>query len=289
MRPIKRDPAPSRVTYRLQRLWLRPNVRRAVKTGPMVAVLIAGVTYLATSENIREQVISTWTSAEAFINGRDEFRVAGLVVTGASPALESQIVGMTGGHLPASSLRLDLKAIRDRIEEIPAIERASARIAPGGALNIDVIERRPVALLRDPDGLFILDREGVTLGQIANRAMRVDLPLLSGQGAKEHVEEAQAIISGAATIYKRVRGLERIGGRRWNLVLDRDQIVMLPEFGALDALRRVMAYQDENQLLDRDVVAVDMRDPVRPALRLGKYALADRGNFPMPTQNNNNN
>lgn len=289
MRPVKSDPAPSRVTYRLQRLWLRPSVRRFIKVGPLFAMLIAGGAYLVTSQNIRERMISTWTSAEAFINGREEFRVAGLMVTGASPAIESQIAAMTGEHLPASSLRLDLKAIRDQVEQIAAIERASVRIAPGGALNVDVIERRPVALLRNPDGLFILDREGVTLGQVANRAMRVDLPLLSGEGATTHVEEAQEIISGAAAIYKRVRGLERIGGRRWNLVLDRDQIIMLPEFGALDALRRVMAYQAENQLLDRDVLAVDMRDPVRPVLRLGKYALADRGNFPMPTQNNNNN
>ena len=41
--PPRRDPAPSRLGYRLNRLWLRPGVRRAVNFGvPMLAGVLAG-------------------------------------------------------------------------------------------------------------------------------------------------------------------------------------------------------------------------------------------------------
>lgn len=284
MRQVSRDPAPSRLRYRLGRLWMRPSVRRVVRFGPPVLLLLGGLFYVTTSPDIRQRTSETLTSAEAFINGRAEFRVAGLFVTGASPKLEPEVVRRANVHLPASSLRLDLKAIRKNVEDIAAVERASVRIASGGSLHIDIVERRPIVLWRSEETLFVLDREGVRLGRVSARAVRPELPLLSGPGAENHVNEAQELIMAAAPIYKRLRGLERIGERRWNLVLDRDQIVMLPEFDAAVALGAVMHEHATNKLLDRDIVAVDMRDPIRPVLRLGDFALAGRGAVPLLTK-----
>ena len=46
--PARRDPAPSRLGYRLNRLWLRPGVRRAVNFGvPMLAGVLAASTFMA--------------------------------------------------------------------------------------------------------------------------------------------------------------------------------------------------------------------------------------------------
>ena len=66
-----------------------------------------------------------------------------------------------------------------------------------------------------------------------------------------------------------------MGERRWDLVLDRDQRILLPDHGALGALERVMALDATQQLLARDVRVVDMRNPSRPILRLSAEALAD--------------
>ncbi|MBA3324560.1 MAG: cell division protein FtsQ, partial [Rhodobacteraceae bacterium] len=55
-------------------------------------------------------------------------------------------------------------------------------------------------------------------------------------------------------------------------VLDRDQTIRLPEEGALAALRRVMALHSAEELLERDVAVVDLRDPERPMLRLSDHA-----------------
>ena len=44
---LRRDPAPSRLSYRLTRIWLRPGVRSAVNLGvPLVAGLVAATPHL---------------------------------------------------------------------------------------------------------------------------------------------------------------------------------------------------------------------------------------------------
>ena len=48
---------------------------------------------------------------------------------------------------------------------------------------------------------------------------------------------------------------------------------MLPETGAADALRQVIALQASEALLDRDISVVDMRNADRPILRLNPDAL----------------
>jgi cell division protein FtsQ len=136
-----------------------------------------------------------------------------------------------------------------------------------------VAQRQPVAVWRYSDGLRLIDAEGVMTGMIASRADRADLPLIAGDGAKEAIGEALALFAAAAPVAPRVRGLVRMGERRWDLVLDEDLRVLLPTDGAVSALERVIALHQAQEMLDRDVAAVDMRLASRPTLRLHPPAL----------------
>ena len=64
----------------------------------------------------------------------------------------------------------------------------------------------------------------------------------------------------------------RMGERRWDIVLDRNQRILLPAEGAMAALDRVIVLQQANDLLDRDVLAVDMRNADRPTLKMNTEA-----------------
>ena len=86
--------------------------------------------------------------------------------------------------------------------------------------------------------------------------------------------EAIAIFKAAGALGPRLRGLVRIGERRWDAVLNEGPVVMLPAKGALDALAYVKALeQTPEKPLTKDVTAIDLRIPGRPTLRLGPDAL----------------
>lgn len=266
-RALRADPAPSRLAYRLHRLWLTPLFRRGLTLGLPVlgAALALGLT-LTDAERQQAWRDRVDRIHAGFID-RPEFAVTGVDVHNASPALERAVRARIEAEFPISSFRLDLVALRSRIEALDAVARVDLRIA-AGVLDVQVSERVPAVVWRAPEGLKLLDVEGQRIARLRARSARADLPLLAGRGANEHVAEALALLLAAEPLAERVRGLVRVGERRWDLVLDRDQRIMLPETGALEAVERAVALQQAEEVLAREVAALDLRLTRRPVVRL---------------------
>jgi cell division protein FtsQ len=271
----RRDPAPSRWAYRLHRLWLRPAVRTFVSVGlPAFLVTFAAGVWLSDAGR-RAALTETFADLRDEVKNRPEFLVTLLAVEGASPIVAETVRATIGVPLPQSSLDLDLDAARRRVEAIGAVKSAQLRVQPGGILEVTVTEREPAVVWRGPQGLILLDAEGHRIAALLARGERADLPLIAGEGADAAVPEALEIIVTAGPLLPRFRGLVRMGERRWDLVLDRDQRILLPAADPVRALERLLALDAAEGLLARDILAVDLRIAGRPALRLAPHALTE--------------
>lgn len=272
--PFRRDPAPSRAAYRMQRLWLTPVFRSLMRVGlPAFTLAFSAGLYLS-DDGRRQGLNAAWAGAWDKVEDRPEFTVNLLAIDGASPALSEAIRAKLALRLPVSSFEIDMEALRARVEELDAVAMAEIRLRTGGVLQVEIDEHLPAVVWRTEAGLSLLDAAGRRIATIAARTDRADLPLIAGPGADRAVAEAMAILAAAQPIAPRLRGLVRVGERRWDLVLDRDQRILLPEDGPVRALDRVIALDQAEDLLARDVLAVDLRDSDRPVLRLAPAALA---------------
>lgn len=271
-RALPRDPAPSKWKYRYQRWMLTPGVRGLIRIGvPCALVGIIAVSWYSHGSN-KEMVAATWEEAKAAIQHRPEFMVSGMEVVGTDEQLANLITATVPLEFPASSFDLDLEGIRTKVEVLDAVRSARVRIGEGGQLQIDVTPRVAVAVWRDGNTLRLIDEEGTFAGLIESRSDRLDLPLIAGDGAQDHIEEALSLFRDAKPLQERFRGLVRMGERRWDVVLDRDQRILLPAENAVAALDRVIVLQQASDLLDRDVAVVDMRNADRPTVRVNKEA-----------------
>ena len=230
---------------------------------------------LAAELDLRGRIGAAVAAGREAVIDRPQFLVTRMEIPGVSDDLAEAIREASFVSLPVNSLEVDVAAVRDRVEALAAVERARVRAVAGGVLEIRAIERIPVAVWRGPEGLRLLDGHGVRVAEIDSRLRRTDLPLLAGAGAETAVPEALALLAEARPIAERIRGLVRMGERRWDLALDRDQLIRLPERDPVGALRRAMALDAAEGLLARDVLVVDLRDPERPILRLTEHALAE--------------
>lgn len=275
MPKLKRDPAPSKWTYRMERLWLRPGFRRFVRVfAPMGLACLLGFAYFG--NEARQQAIADWiTEAQSSIETRPEFMVNAMAIDGASDVLASHIREVMPVDLPVSSFDLNLETMREQVETLDAVKRVDVRVRAGGLLQVNVEERVPAVIWRGPLGLELLDADGHRVAQIASRQERKDLPIIAGEGADGFVGEALQLLAAASPIEARVLGLVRMSELRWDVVLDRGQRIMLPETGAAEALDRVMALNEAQDLLKRDVARVDIRNGQRPTLRLTAGALEE--------------
>jgi cell division protein FtsQ len=273
--PPRRDPAPSRLRYKLNRLWLRPGFRKLVNFGVPMLAGVAAVWTVSAEYDLRGRALGLVAAAREAIVQRPQFVITAMEVPEVSRDLAEAIRVAAFVHLPVSSLELDVNAVRARVEALDAVQRARVRALASGVLEIQAVERVPVVVWRSERGLELLDRDGVRVAEIDGRVRRPDLPLIAGAGAPAHVPEALALLGGAQPIGARIRGLVRVGERRWDLVLDRGQVVKLPETAPAAALERVMALAAAEDLLKRDVAVVDMRDPRRPMLRMTEHAVSE--------------
>ena len=268
-RSPRREPGPSRLAYRLNRMWLTPLYRRLLRVGlPAFLVCMIAGAWLA-DETRRADLTGGLTAIVDRIQNQDAFMVRGMEIEGASAPVDRALRAMLPVTLPASSFDIDLPALRAQVLRLDAVEHVDLRIKPGGTLSAVVTERQPALLWRHARGIELMDRGGHRVASVTSREVRPDLPMIAGEGAGAHAAEALALIDAAGPVLPRLRGLERMGERRWDIVLDRGQRIMLPAGRALPALEWVMAMDRAEALLARDVTAVDLRDPRRPVLRMG--------------------
>jgi cell division protein FtsQ len=270
---IRRDPAPTRWQYRMQRLWLTPVFRSLCRIGgPLAVVGLVSLAVLA-SDSRRTAIVNSFTDLRHKFEQRPEFRVSLLSVEGASRDLSDAVRAKLAIKLPQSSFDLDMAAMKIRAESLDAVASAEVRVRSGGVLQVVLKERDPVVVWRNDTGLELLDATGHRVASLLARGDRADLPLVAGEGADAALPEALQIFDAAEPIGARLRGLIRVGDRRWDLVLDRDQTIRLPEENPVAAIERLLALDQAEKLLDRDILSIDLRNQDRPALRLAPFAM----------------
>lgn len=260
-------PGPSRTAYRLSRIWMKARVRRAALALPLVVVALIAAR-LAADPEVRAMLAERRDAVIAALSQRPEFAVRDLRVIGASERLTGEIRRAADLAPNASSLTIDVDVVQASVAAMGGVRSARVKLGPDGVLLIAVDERAPEALWRDDEGrLWLADRQGVAIALAGPRAGHPKLPVVIGEGAQAAMEEALALFRAAPDLHERLRAFVRVGERRWDLVLDRDLRIMLPADHPLAALARVMALHYGEELLDRDLAAIDMRLGARPTLR----------------------
>lgn len=268
----QRDVSPSRLAYRLNRLWLTPAVRRFVAHGLPALMILGALAAFWAGADRRAMVMGFAADLRAAVEDRPEFRISRVEVVTPTPEVAAAVLARLEVTLPASSLRLDLDALRGRAEALDAVARASlvARTTGSGegVLEVRLTERAPAWVWRHADGLDLIDATGRRVARVAHRDVRADLPMLAGEGAPDAVAEAAVLLAAAQPIGPQVAGLVRMGMRRWDLVLDSGLRILLPATDPVAALERALALHAAQDLLARDIAAVDLRNPLQPTLRL---------------------
>ena len=272
---VRPDPAPSRLKYRMERLMLTPLFRILLRFGlPCFPTFSAATWWLSVDDN-RDRLFGVVADVRSQVESRPEFMVNMMAVDGASDLVAEGVRQVLPVDFPVSSFDLDLEAMRAEVVALDPVKTARLYVRQGNVLQVDVVERIPVVLWRNDRGLQLLDDEGVLVGPAFVRADWPELPLVVGDGADIRVEEALELARAAEPLMGRLRGFVRMGERRWDVVLDRDQRIMLPETEAVQALERVIAMDQAVDMLERDLMAVDLRLPQRPTLRMTDGAVRE--------------
>jgi cell division protein FtsQ len=196
------------------------------------------------------------------------FEVVNVDVRGTKRLNELKVYDQVLGERSRSMTEVDLQALRDKVMTLSWVEDARVSRQLPDRIVVDIVERKPHAVLRKPGRLVLIDATGHELEPIS-QAKAKGMLLISGPGAQGQVEALSDLLDAAPALRPQVAEAEWIGNRRWNLTFKSGQVLALPqgdEAGA-KALIEFARLDGVNRLIGGKVVAFDMRTPERIYMR----------------------
>ncbi|MGQ0660717.1 cell division protein FtsQ/DivIB [Sphingosinicella sp.] len=166
---------------------------------------------------------------------------------------------------------IDLEATRERLLQFGWIREARVSRRWPDTLVIDVIERQPAAIWQNGGRLSIVDAEGVVLEPVRVEAMP-ELLLVVGDAANRQIGALATLLDRAPRLRPLISGANWVGQRRWDLRFGGGELLMLPEGedAAARAIQRFALMDQQDPLLGRGFVRIDMRDPRRTYVRISR-------------------
>jgi cell division protein FtsQ len=198
-----------------------------------------------------------------------------VTISGISQIGENEVLAAAGLDVKVSLAFLDVNDLRERLERVPMIKSATVRKLYPNELVITLTEREAHAIWQNNGELFVIASDGTVIDLMQDERY-LDLPFVVGEGANARSKDYLALLEAAGPLKGRIRAGTLVAGRRWTLKMDNGMDVRLPESGAADALARLVRLEHEQKILEKDVLAVDLRMADRVVVRLTEEAALAR-------------
>ncbi|MGO4571153.1 cell division protein FtsQ/DivIB [Microvirga sp. 2TAF3] len=198
-----------------------------------------------------------------------------ITISGLSQMRETEVLAAAGLDAKLSLVFLDVNTVRERLEHVPLVKSATVRKLYPNELVIGLTEREPHAIWQLNGELFVIAADGTVI-DLMQDARFADLPFVVGEQANSRNKDYIALLEAAGSLKSRIRAGTLVAGRRWTLKMDNGMDVSLPELGAADALARLVKLEREQKILEKDVLAIDLRMADRVVVRLTEEAASAR-------------
>ncbi len=249
------------------KLWIRR--RRNLAKPAALAILGAGALgaigvglYLADPAGRVQALVESAAS----LGNAAGFELREIVVEGRRNTPRELIHAAIGMERGDPMLGFSPAEARSRLETIAWVESAHVERRLPGTILVRLTERTPFAIWQHNGRFAVIDREGKVVTTETLDAFG-PLPLVVGAGADRTAAAIYDLLAAHGAVLERTQALVRVGERRWNLKLHNGTDVLLPEGHEAPALNRLAELQARNQVMDRPLVAIDMRLPDRLVLR----------------------
>lgn len=158
-------------------------------------------------------------------------------------------------------LSVDLDETRRRLEKLAWVKEAAVGRKWPESLYIGIVERKPIALLKEGDKFFLIDETGFKISSETRDIERFPglLPIY-GEDAGFYAKALISDLEKYPDIYSKVISAVRYGNRRWNLNLIEKITVKMPEKNFSKALDYLARISSEGKLVESGFKIFDLRD-----------------------------
>lgn len=203
------------------------------------------------------------------------FAIEDVRVSGNTHTSELDILQLLGLDGTTSLVALDIDTARARLTELPWVQAAEVRKIYPRTIEVALKEREAYGIWQHGEELSLIEKSGSIIAPLRDSKF-ASLPLFVGRDADRAAAAVQSEFQNWPQIASRVKAYVRVAGRRWDLHLDNGIVVKLPQDDMPEALALLSRLDTEQNLLSRDIAAVDLRLKDRTVVQLTPEAQARR-------------
>ena len=166
----------------------------------------------------------------------------------------------------------DLADMQAKLSKLPWVKTAIVERRLPDTIYVKLQERQPVAIYQKDGKQALVDAEGAILTN-KDFAQFKDMIVITGEAAPQNAPELIGLINAEPDLRGRIEIARWIGNRRWDIKLKNGITLRLPEEDTGLAIKRLSEAQKSEHVMDRQVEAIDLRDPVRIVIQTAPGAV----------------
>ena len=247
---------------------LMRGAKRAAFWGSLV--VLASVTYSLASLSRQpgaSEMLAAVTDRAIALSAALGLVVTDIEVEGRETTDSATIMRALAAERGTPILAVSPSRAKQQLESLPWVRSASIERRLPHALFVRLVERRPLAVWQHGGKQELIDRQGEVI-PVKDLGPFAKLPTVVGDDAPAHAAKLIDMLASEPELASRVTAAVRVDERRWNLRVDNAVDVMLPQDNPAQAWSRLAQLERSNNLLKREVQAVDLRLPDRLVLRV---------------------
>jgi cell division protein FtsQ len=203
------------------------------------------------------------------------FAIEDVKVSGNAQTSEIEILQLIGLDGTTSLVALDVDAARQKIASLPWVENVEVRKVYPRTIEVKLTEKAAYGIWQHGSELSLIEKNGTVIAPLRDNKF-ASLPLFVGRDAETAAASIEGEFGDWPDIRSHVKAFVRIAGRRWDLYLDSGVVIKLPEDDVQRALALLTTMDKKDELLQRDIAAVDFRLEDRTAIELTPEAALRR-------------
>lgn len=202
------------------------------------------------------------------------FEIQEVWVSGLARSDQNDVLAAVGAVRGEPTLEFDPHAARANLLVLPWIKDAVVSRSLPNRIDVALTERRPMAIWQINRKLAVIDDAGAVIRDVDPRAF-AGLPVLVGKGADGKAAAILSLMAEEPALAGRMTAAVYVAERRWDIRLDDRIDVRLPAKAPRAALARLASLAQEQGLLEKDIIAIDLRLDDRLIVKLAPGAKPD--------------
>ena len=264
------DPAPSRLSYKINRLFYRLWFKLLLMTVFLALSVLLAKKFFYKNIDLNAEIRSLSKESSDLYKGLTELSIRKILVNGAQDSLRKEIITLVEDAANKGFSALKAQTLREKIEEIKKVKKAFVKLSTDGIVIVNVIERKEAIVFFNNDLYEVLDSNGVILTINQNYEGLSSFPLLVGKNGSKNIPELMALVNEIGSYQSEVLYYEWVGERRWDIHMKNDLVFKLPENNLSKGLEVMRMFLNETNRPLKPIVSVDLRNIDKPIIKFKK-------------------